>query len=352
VQLNTIIQGDTTTVLKTLPSSSVDCIITSPPYWAMRDYDVTGQIGLEHTPEEYVAKMVVLFREARRLLKNEGTLWLNLGDTYIGSWGNYSGQNRGAGRQRKIMNGSKVPNPAYQGKENWRPPTSRIGDLKPKNLVGIPWRVAFALQADGWYLRQDIIWAKPNPMPESVLDRCTKSHEYVFLFSKSPRYYFDAASIKTESKNVGSSRQTNWASGGIHERVARKTWKDRKKEGEPMRYGISSHTPSLNKTGDGKANKRSVWFVPTQSFREAHFATFPEQLITPMILAGCPKGGLVLDPFFGAGTTGLASRKLGRNYLGIELNPKYVEMARARISAIQPPIIPTSTPSAEKLHLI
>jgi DNA modification methylase len=293
---------------------------------------IDAQIGLEKTPQEYVLKMVEVFQGIKRVLKKEGTLWLNLGDSYCGSWGNYSGQNRGAGRQRKIVNGSQAENPAYKGKENWRPPTTSAPGLKPKDLVGIPWRIAFALQADGWYLRQDIIWHKPNPMPESVTDRCTKAHEYVFILTKSNKYYFNNGAIKEP------------ASYNTHERVARaklgqKSNPTNKHSGIRPRKLVNtglniknnySMDSALNIMPDTR-NKRSVWTVANRPFRGAHFATFPPDLIEPMIKAGCPQGGVVLDPFMGAGTTAIVAKRLSRNFVGIELNPKYIEIAEKRL---------------------
>jgi DNA modification methylase len=303
LELNKIYQGDALNTLVGFPDESVDCIITSPPYWGLRDYGVEGQLGLEKTPEEYVAKMVEVFREAKRVLKKEGTLWLNLGDSY---WAN------------RAENGQSYSDNEVQRKRSGGRGHSII---KPKDLVGIPWRVAFALQADGWYLRQDIIWHKPNPMPESVTDRCTKSHEYIFLMSKSLKYYFDNEAIKEPNqttinrpnyKNIIGNKNANKYGAG--------TKSLRQREGD---------TGYLNPNG---RNKRSVWTVTTKPFKEAHFATFPEDLITPMVLAGCPKGGLVLDPFMGAGTTAVVARKLGRKYLGIELNVEYIKIAERRLS--------------------
>lgn len=278
--MNKILQGDSLELLKTLDAESVDCVITSPPYFGLRDYGMAEQIGLESTPEQFVEKLVDVFREIRRVLKDDGTVWVNLGDSYAGSWGNYSGQNRGEGRQRTITKGSKVNNPAYKDSHQWRPPTSNNHPvIKAKDLMGIPWRVAFALQTDGWYLRQDIIWAKPNPMPESVTDRCTKAHEYIFLLSKSPRYYFDADAIKTP-----------W--------VNRPNDIRRSIEGSPKyngkhKDGYNGNTTDGGVIGDARkgANKRSVWTVNTAPFKGAHFAVFPESLIEPMVLAGCPRGG-------------------------------------------------------------
>jgi DNA modification methylase len=290
-----IIQGDCLEVLKTLDSESVNCCITSPPYWALRDYGVSSQLGLEKTPEEYVAKIVSVFGEVKRVLKNEGTLWLNLGDSYAGS---------GKGGQSE-----------EKRSENWQPTYGNKGNLaglKLKDLVGIPWRVAFALQTDGWYLRQDIIWHKPNPMPESVTDRCTKSHEYIFLLTKSQKYFFDNEAIKELTLTQDNS--------------------DRDRDITKL-----NNTPGRTKMGGlktnnyKKRNKRSVWTVTTKPFKGAHFATFPEDLILPCVLAGCPQGGVILDPFSGAGTTGVVAKKNNREFIGIELNPKYIEMAQQRI---------------------
>lgn len=291
-----ILTGDCREVLKTLPDQCAHCCVTSPPYFGLRDYGVDGQIGLEQTPDEYVAEMVAVFREVRRVLRDDGTLWLNLGDSYASqpSWG------RGGG---STLDGRK------QGHEGGKSADRTRMGLKPKDLIGIPWRVAFALQADGWYLRQDIIWHKPNPMPESVRDRCTKAHEYIFLFSKSPRYYFDAEAVKEDSViGVGAVRRF----GAIVQNG------DRNDEGR--------HTEN-----DGFRNRRSVWTVSTKPFKGAHFATFPPDLIEPCILAGCPKGGTVLDPFGGAGTTGLCADRLNRNAVLIELNPEYVQIAKRRL---------------------
>lgn len=281
--------------MSSLPDKSVNTCITSPPYYGLRDYGCDGQIGLEETPESYVQKMVDVFREVKRVLRDDGTLWLNLGDSYAGSGG--------AGNQFGQLN-----NGLSKYKQSSMP--SAIG-LKPKDLIGIPWRVAFALQADGWYLRQDIIWHKPNPMPESVRDRCTKAHEYIFLLSKSERYYFDNEAIKIPVKQ-------EW---GTRDRTSGKYHNDG--------TGLSPHS-GLEKSYT-KANKRSVWSVTTKPFKGAHFATYPEDLIVPCVLAGCVEGGLVLDPFMGAGTTALVSKKLGRNYVGFELNPEYRNIAIKRI---------------------
>jgi len=302
--MNSIICGDALTELKKLPAESVDCCITSPPYWGLRDYGVFGQLGLEKTPEEYVAKMVEVFREVKRVLKKEGTCWLNLGDSYNGSGG--AGYQFGDPKKPRIEHFNN-PNQKYKG-------------LKPKDLVGIPWHVAFALQADGWYLRQDIIWHKPNPMPESVTDRCTKSHEYIFLLAKSQKYYFDNEAIKEPAKDAESYNGRRKKTGG-------------RRENEQADKYIKQNFGGI-KAGTlfEKVNKRSVWRINTKSFKEAHFATFPEDLIVPMVLAGCPLKGIVLDPFMGSGTTALVAKKLGRNYLGIELNPAYIKIANKRLA--------------------
>lgn len=384
-----ILTGDVLTRLRELPDECVHCVVTSPPYWGLRDYGVEGQIGLESTPEEYVLKLVEVFREVRRVLRNDGTAWVNLGDTYFGSWGNYGGQNRGYGTQRKIVHGSTVPNPAYDGLETYRPSSTQSHPvLKPKDLAGIPWRLASALQADGWRLRSDVIWAKPNPMPESVTDRPTKSHEYIFLLAKSGRYFYDAEAIKEIAVgdapgNTTHKQQTAFEQGDDRMRT---------KAGLTGMVAFARH------------NKRSVWTIAVEAFPDAHFAVFPTKLVEPCILAGTSEHGCcgncgapwkrivkrrvdfqsgsgragnipdgkyagsvqaesgdydirlgpvvttstigwepsclcnagiapctVLDPFNGAGTTGLVALRLSRSYIGIELNPEYVAMSERRI---------------------
>ena len=286
--------GDVRETLKTVADNTVDCCVTSPPYWGLRDYGETGQIGLEQSPEQYVAELVAVFREVRRVLKNNGTLWLNLGDSYAG-------------------NNSRASNNGRAGYGNPREGIfERTGEgLKTKDLVGIPWRVAFALQADGWYLRQDIIWHKPNPMPESVTDRCTKAHEYIFLLSKTNRYYFDSDAIKEPATT---------------------------ENGRARQFGASNQEGTMrNDEGrifndNGFRNKRDVWTIPVKPYQGAHFATFPPDLITPCILAGSPTGGTVLDPFFGAGTTGLVAQQYNRKWIGCELNSRYAQIAIDRIA--------------------
>jgi len=325
--INQVLHGNSLEVLKTIPTGTINACITSPPYWGLRDYGVEGQIGLEKTPEEYVSKMVEVFREVKRVLRDDGTLWLNLGDSYAGSWRNYAPTGQGGQRPK---NTERWQRRAYENKADWRPPTSNKHEgLKPKDLVGIPWMVAFALRADGWYLRSDIIWHKPNAIPESVKDRPTKAHEYIFLLSKSPRYYYDYEAIKepavSEGHRVsrGSKSQTNTS----HQETAKKQdlVGDRRYTGFNARW--------KNKPTQGR-NKRSVWTIPTRPFPEAHFAVFPPDLIEPCILAGCPEGGVVLDPFVGSGTTLLVATRHNRRSIGIELNPDYIKIAERRLRQI------------------
>jgi DNA modification methylase len=284
---------------------------------------------MEETPELYVAKMVEVFSEVRRVLKKDGTLWLNLGDSYNGS-------GKGIGDLTPTLKQA-----SNRGTRAGTQKATKIINLKPKDLIGIPWMVAFALRSSGWYLRQDIIWSKPNCMPESVTDRCTKSHEYVFMFSKSQRYHYDHEAIKTEAKKSSVERlcQDIEAQEGSS-RVPGKTNGKMKAVGDKQR-GHSRRHSGFNDRRDNmttaeqmsfKANKRSVWTVSPQPFREAHFATFPQELITDMVKAGCPVDGTVLDPFMGAGTTALVSAKLNRNFVGIELNPAYIKIATKRIN--------------------
>lgn len=325
-----ILVGDCRQRLSELPDGSVDSVVTSPPYFGLRDYGMHGQIGLENNPQAFVEELVSVFREVRRVLKPEGTLWLNLGDTYnSGGRGGHPGDKTtlGGGTTRHAEASKARRRPCPQGKTGQRsdranhmafkaPPAN---DLKPKDLLGIPWRVAFALQADGWYLRQDIIWHKPNPMPESVTDRCTKAHEYIFLLSKSERYFYDADAIAEPSVWYGVDARSD--KGNI--RYEGKRTID--KSGKNGQEGFAVVTENRN--------KRSVWTVTTKPYEGAHFATYPTDLIEPCIKAGCPRGGVVLDPFFGAGTTGIVADRLGRNCIGIELNPAYADMARGRFES-------------------
>lgn len=296
-----ILQGDALTVLKTLEPESVHCCVTSPPYYGLRDYGADGQIGLESTPDEYVGKLVEVFREVRRVLHDGGTLWLNLGDSYSGYKGDNYGKTKGNLTARTPVATDK---PLRTG----TPHTCGLGD---KQLLGIPWKVAFALQSDGWILRQDIIWHKPNPMPESVRDRCTKAHEYLFLLSKSKRYYFDGKAIKEPITSSGY--------GGISNKSTSKR----------LGSGLES---TKDYEPDGTRNKRSVWTICPKPYKGAHFAVFPPALVEPCIKAGSPVGGTVLDPFGGSGTTGQVATSLGRNVVLIELNPAYIPLIKERMS--------------------
>jgi site-specific DNA-methyltransferase (adenine-specific) len=301
--------------MRGLPDQSVHTCVTSPPYFGLRDYGMEGQIGLEATPDAFVARLVDVFREVRRVLRDDGTLWLNLGDSYAG--GGTIGRNDTtpeALARRAERYGTGTGAGSAVGASGTRKP---VADLKPKDLIGIPWRVAFALQADGWYLRQDIIWAKPNPMPESVRDRCTKAHEYLFLLSKSDRYFFDAEAIKEPARYVVDA--------------------DRKPSGDYSegsgRNDAGGHR-SGGFVGSETRNRRSVWTVTTKPYAGAHFATFPPDLIEPCILAGCPAGGTVLDPFGGSGTTAGVAVKHGRKATLCELNPEYAALVPDRVRAI------------------
>jgi DNA modification methylase len=295
-----IFPGDCRTTMQSMPEKSVHCVVTSPPYFGLRDYGHGDQIGLEETPEQYVAEMVSVFREVRRVLRDDGTVWLNLGDSYASAWGS-------GGRRNQIGNPSRTG----------RSDTVTGTGLKEKDLMGIPWRVAFALQSDGWYLRQDIIWHKPNPMPESVTDRCTKAHEYIFLLTKKPRYYYDAEAVKEPANNWGSRNRIN---GKYHN------------EGTGIQPHSGLENGDFSETG---RNRRSVWTVATQPYSGAHFATFPRELVRPCILAGCPVGGIVLDPFAGSGTTLQVAIQEQRIGWGCELNPEYIQLLEKRLSGTQ-----------------
>ncbi len=306
-----ILQGSCLETLSSLKEKSVNTCVTSPPYWGLRDYGTGDQLGLEETPEKFVENLVNVFREVRRVLKDDGTVWLNLGDSY-----HRSGTDQPT--QKGMLNTSGI-NEKYGWDHKHK---NKLINLKPKDLVGIPWKVAFALQADGWYLRQDIIWHKPNPMPESVADRCTKAHEYIFLLSKSPKYYYDNEAIKEDCSESN-----------IQDFMKRKTLNNKGKgsgtyeEARPdLARSRADYMPS-----DLKRNKRSVWTVTTKPYSGAHFATYPPELIKPCILAGCPEGGTVLDPFGGSGTTAQVANNLNRNAILCELNPEYVEIAKGRL---------------------
>lgn len=281
--MNKIFYGDCREIMRRWAEQGVKAqvCVTSPPYFGLRDYGVGGQLGLEQTPDEYVQNMVEVFRCVKDVLADDGTLWLNIGDSYAGSG---KGRNADGTHQEGGKQGTS------RGTVEGRLIKTHAPDCKPKDLIGIPWRVALALQADGWYLRQDIIWSKPNPMPESVRDRCTKAHEYIFLMSKSPRYYYDHEASKEDAV-----------------------------------------------TGGGlKRNRRSVWTVATKPYKGAHFAVFPPALIEPCILAGSRTGDIVLDPFMGSGTTAAVAVQHGRQYIGCELNPDYAPLIEARVSAAIP----------------
>lgn len=367
MDVNKIYNSDCIEGMKLLPDNCIDCCVTSPPYFGLRDYGNDGQIGLEETPELFITKLMEVFNEVRRVLKPEGTLWLNLGDSYNG---NKQGNTNGT-----YANGVIDKGKAYATTDNFK--KKLVEGLKPKDLIGIPWMAAFALRSAGWYLRQDIIWHKPNPMPESVTDRCTKSHEYIFLLSKSQKYYYDQDAIRTTVKDStvqrmmqqiedqkGSERvpgKTNGtmkavgpgrnpaphdskggnqgsaagikamrANGITRDRLLNYDSKEKVLRGNENREAVYNSESEIP-LPDGKANKKSVWTVTTKPFSEAHFATFPEDLIVDCIKAGCPEDGIVIDPFMGAGTTGLVARKLNRNYIGYELNPEYIKIAEKRI---------------------
>lgn len=298
--------GDNRATLRALPANSVNCCVTSPPYYGLRDYNVLGQIGQEASVEEYIAEIVAVFREIHRILKDDGVAWLNLGDTYA--------RNPKKGRSG-TPNGRNLPQQGYPGGAG-----VPLG-LKEKDIIGIPWRVAFALQADGWYLRQDIIWHKPNPMPEPTKDRFVKSHEYIFLLTKSPRYYFDYLAVREDAtcfrlpgRGMTDTKATYGAQNGGNS-------------------GLASLRKKLVSQGhtDPKRNRRSVWTVTTKPFKGAHFATYPPDLIEPCIIAGCPEGGTVIDPFGGSGTTAWTAKKLGRKAILCELNPDYMRLAIKRV---------------------
>lgn len=312
--------GNCLEILPTLPEKAAHTCVTSPPYFGLRDYGNPDQIGLESTPEAYVSLLVKVFREVRRVLRDEGTLWLNLGDSYSRSPSKGGSGPGGKNEERwgyGAAQSAKTRSSDGAVGRGDRPGGVRnsADGLAAKQLLGIPWRIAFALQADGWYLRQDIIWNKPNPMPESVTDRCTKAHEYLFLFAKSERYYFDSAAMK-EPASQGYRGSTFTKGKTATHQENRSSQKDRQ--------------------DDGTRNRRSVWTVPTAPYSEAHFATFPPDLIRPCVLAGCPPGGTVLDPFGGSGTTGQVALEEGRNYCLIELNPDYGKMNQRRINNTQP----------------
>ncbi|MDQ7987022.1 site-specific DNA-methyltransferase [Pseudomonas sp. G34] len=349
-----ILIGDCIDMMRTLPDESVHTCITSPPYFGLRDYGVEGQIGLEETPAEFIQRLVEVFREVRRVLRKDGTAWVNMGDSYA------SKPNGPLGSGGHLVD---LPHVAVRTAQSRR--SSRVPEgFKHKDLMGMPWRLAFALQDDGWYLRQDIIWHKPNPMPESTRDRCTKAHEYLFLLSKSRRYHCDMEAIREPAiygptptgvgfghgfgevtkprATVPAGWDTSKGEGGhgaFHQEGSARAKRDSFKRDESKRaqqipkQNNGTHRPDrAESTYDlHTRNKRSVWTVATHAFKGAHFATFPPDLIRPCVLAGAPRGGLVLDPFGGAGTTGVVAMQEGRRSILCELNPAYAAMARARL---------------------
>lgn len=327
--------GDALEVLGGLPAGSVRCCVTSPPYWGLRDYGVAGQIGLEPTPEAYVAKMVAVFREVRQVLATDGTLWLNVGDSYAaggkGGGGSYMAERRDAAWQkRSTLNG-------------WR---AAPDGMKAKDLCGIPWMLAFALRADGWWLRSDIIWSKPNPMPESVTDRPTKSHEYVFLLSKAAQYYYDAVAIAEDCVRGDAGSRFDVGKTGTNGNGRVQPQERRTKQRKPAGWdtGAGAHGTvhrdgralevEYTETVSTTRNSRTVWTIPTQAYPQAHFATFPEELARRCILAGSRPGDTVLDPFGGSGTVAQVATGNGRSSIYIDLNPKYMELAKQRIGPL------------------
>jgi DNA modification methylase len=357
----TLLNGDCRSVLKSMPDESVNCCVTSPPYWGLRDYGVKGQIGLEPNLEEYTATMVAIFEDVRRVLRSDGTLWMNMGDSYNVA--------TNKGRRYSATNNK---NHGYWSKEH-DDVRCNVPGLKPKDLVGQPWMLAFALRAAGWWLRADIIWHKPNPMPESVTDRPTKSHEYLFLLSKSDRYFYDASAIAEPVMQSSLVRaeagvafggnklcpDTRLQSGklwipkaeGANSRMNRSRDPKHEREYEGKHRSADDQASGrrmLKNVKEARANggehdapfgvtrnKRSVWTVPTAPYKDSHFATFPPDLIKPCILAGCPAGGLVLDPFGGSGTTGMVALELGRRAVLIELNAEYAKLCEQRCAITQ-----------------
>lgn len=312
------------------------CCVTSPPYWGLRDYGVAGQLGLESTPAEYVAEMVSVFREVRRVLRDDGTLWLNIGDSYaqggrggIGDASTLQGGRHNQNESRVALKASarrdKADVPEIRGRTDH--------GLKPKDMLGMPWRVAFALQADGWWLRSDIIWSKPSPMPEAVTDRPTKAHEYLFLLSKSERYAYDARAIAEPVTGGAHAR-----GGGVNPKSSGKneTTGDRRKDGFNERWRVKQNASFSAAVSDlvDRRNRRTVWTIASEPCPEAHFAVMPTALVKPCILAGSPGGGLVLDPFIGSGTVGRVAEDLGRRWIGCDLSAAYLDIASRRTAQL------------------
>lgn len=307
---NTVYYGDAETVLRRVPDKSVNCCVTSPPYYGLRDYGKDGQIGLEDSPAEFIDRLVAVFREVRRVLKDDGTCWIVIGDSYAGS-----GKGRWGDGRCYLNESVQLSN---KGSVAGKITKTTAAGCKPKDLIGIPWMLAFALRDDGWYLRQDIIWHKPNPMPENVRDRCTKAHEYIFLLSKSRKYYFDHEAMQEDADPKWIARYNS-------------PMYNAQKEQSVTRPSLGHNTAGM-KTYTGKRNRRDVWKIAKNGFKGAHFATFPEEIVTPCILAGCPVGGVVLDPFVGSGTTLKVATKLGRSGIGIELNEAYADIINKRLN--------------------
>ena len=311
IQLDIIHTGDCLEVLKALPDESVHCCVTSPPYYALRDYGMEEQIGREATPKEYISRLTEVFTEVRRVLRSDGTLWLNIADTYAGkgNQGDFVDPKNPKGR-----NGQAVA-------LNYK-----VEGCKPKDMIGIPWMLAFALRDSGWYLRNDIIWMKENPMPESCKDRCSRCYEHIFLLSKSRKYFFDAKAISEPIAPATAERLKRGMKGGNKY--------GKPVPGQPQTQTINrprAHGEITDSMINPMRNKRDVWVVNTVPFKGGHYAAYPPKLVEPCLLAGCPEGGIVLDPFFGSGTTGMVAKQLNRHYIGIELNPEYAELAKARI---------------------
>jgi len=335
--MNQIFLGDCRDSMRQLINDGVkvQCIVSSPPYWGLRDYGCHGQIGLEPTFSEFLAQLVEVFELCRQLLTDDGTLWLNMGDSYAGSWGSQGRQGHGEMTSRSIVSARQIASAARRSNKTGSP--ERLPqNIKPKDMIGQPWRLAFALQDAGWWLRQDIIWSKPNPMPESVRDRCTKSHEYLFLLTKSDRYYFDQDAIR---ETAGSGREPRGVGFG-HGTDADTRQRARVRSPANWKTGAGAHgaihadgrerSVTYNEADVETRNKRSVWTVATQPYPDAHFATFPEALVEPCILAGSRPGDLVFDPFMGSGTVAQVAQRMGRRWLGCELNPEYVALINQR----------------------
>jgi DNA modification methylase len=355
-----LLVGDVRERLAELPDDSVQCCVTSPPYWGLRDYGHAGQIGLEATPAAFVEEMVAVFHQVRRVLADDGVLWLNLGDCYAtgaGKVGDHPGggdqgarwKGDAAGGHRGSRGGSpKQPHTGAAVGPLTQPNRLPLPGLKPKDLVGIPWRVAFALQADGWYLRSDVIWSKPNPMPESIKDRPTKAHEYVFLLSKSERYFYDADAIRQpyaestlrefQDGYEGQATKPYDGTGAQNASDVKRRIVDKQRGHGRRHAGFNDRWDAMPKDEQQMhgSNARSVWTIATQPYPEAHFATFPEALPEKCIKAGSRIGDTVLDPFTGSGTTGAVAVRLGRHFIGCELNPTYADLARQRIGGAAP----------------